>query len=110
MVEPMNATSTDPEPPEKRLTLQLSSRERDLLLKYGYPFPEEAQRLKDSHAVRGSHRVQIDPYWIEMMIADIVRSAKKIRSRTLRDELDALCDVLENALNQPSRVHLIPLE
>ena len=83
---------------------------RDYLLKCGYPFPEEAPRLKESHAVRGSHRVQIDPYWIEMMIADIVRSAKKIRGRTLRDELDALCDVLENALGRPSRVHLIPLE
>jgi len=91
-------------------TLQLSARERDLLLKYGYPFAEEAQRLKDSRAVRGYHRVQIDAYWVEMMVADIVRSAKKIRSRALLDELDALCDVLETALSETSRVRLISLE
>jgi hypothetical protein len=96
--------------PEKRVTLELSSRERDLLLKYGYPFPNEAQRLKDSRAIKGLHHVAIGPYWIEMMIADIVRSAKKIRSRALLDELDALCDVLENTLSQPSRVHLVALK
>lgn len=105
----MNVTSTDAVP-EKDITLELSSRERDLLLKYGYPFPDEAQRLKDSGPVDGVHRVEIGPYWIEMMIADIVRSGKQIRSRALLDELDALCDVLENALSQPSRVHLVPLK
>ncbi len=29
-------------------TVELTQRERTLLLKYGYPFPEEAQRLRDS--------------------------------------------------------------
>jgi hypothetical protein len=37
-------------------------------------------------------------YWIEMMLADIVRSAKTIRSASLLEELDALCSALDSAL------------
>ena len=39
-----------------------------------------------------------------MWTADIVRSAKKIRSQSLLEELDALCDVLENAEKYNRRV------
>ena len=79
-------------------TLELTPRELGLLLKYGYPFPDEAQKLRDSKAVQGYHRVPIDAYWIEMMLADVVRSAKTIRSASLLEELDTLCSVLDCAL------------
>ena len=83
-------------------TVELTPRERELLLEYGYPFPGQEQRLRDSKAVKGIHRVGIGSYWIEMMIADLVRSAKEIpkqvRNRALLEELDALCSALEYAL------------
>jgi len=44
-----------------------------------------------------------------MWTADIVRSAKKIRSQSLLEELDALCDVLENARNHDHRVRGLSL-
>ena len=87
--------------------LELTAREVKLLLKYGYPFQEAQQALSSSRAVRGYHRVQIDAYWIEMMVADLVRSAKELRSRPLLDELDALCDVLENALADRPKIRLV---
>jgi hypothetical protein len=97
----------DPQQDEHRLrTLELTPREVQLLLKYGYPFPEQEQALRESRAVKGIHRVQIDSYWIEMMVGDLVRSAKKIRSRNLLDEIDALCDVLEFALDDRPKVHI----
>jgi hypothetical protein len=34
--------------------------------------------------------VRLAAYWIEMMLADLVRSAKEIRSRRLLDKLDEL--------------------
>lgn len=88
------------EPARNLRTVELSPREVRLLLKYGCPWPEDEEKLRASRAVEGVHRVRIDAYWIEMMIADISRSAKMIRSGALLEELDALCYALEYALGQ----------
>jgi hypothetical protein len=45
-----------------------------------------------------------------LWIADIVRSGKKIRSINLVEELDALCDVLENAGHNHARVRGVRVE
>jgi len=72
--------------------LQLTARELKLALKYGYPFPEQEEQLRNSPVINGMHVAHIDPYWISMWIADLVRSAKEIRSQGLLEELDAsLC-------------------
>lgn len=80
-------------------TVELTTREVSLLLKYGYPFFAEERKLRASEAVDGIHRVRLGAYWIEMMLADLIRSAKEIRSRRLLDELDELYSVLELSLN-----------
>lgn len=85
-------------------TVEITPRELRLLLKYGYPFPEQEEALRSSRAVAGYHRVRIDAYWIDLMIGDLVRSAKEIRSRVLLEELDALCCALETALNNRPRL------
>jgi hypothetical protein len=90
----------------KLRTLELTSREVSLLLKYGYPFPNEEQKLRDSMAVEGYHRVSIDAYWVEMMLADLSRSAREVRSRRLLQELDALCSVLECAMSSGGLVQV----
>ena len=82
-------------------TMELTTREVSLLLEYGYPFPDAEQKLRASKAVGGIHRVHLGGYWIELMLADLVRSAKEIRSRRLLDELDELYSVLELSLNGP---------
>jgi hypothetical protein len=84
-------------------TVELTPRELGLLLEYGYPFPEQEQRLRDSKAMKGLHRVRIGSYWIELMLADLVRSGREIRNRALLDELDALCSALEYALANDQR-------
>ena len=89
--------------------LELTPRELALLLKYGLPFDEEAEQLRSSKARNGMHVAHVDPYWISMWTADIVRSAKKIRSQSLLEELEALCDVLENAENHDHRVRGLSL-
>jgi hypothetical protein len=80
-------------------TAELTTREIGLLLEYGYPFADEEQKLRASKAVGGIHRVRLGSYWIELMIADLIRSAKEIRNRQLLDELDELCSTLEFSLN-----------
>jgi hypothetical protein len=99
-----------PEHPRDLRTLELTTREVKLLLKYGYPFEDEQKALRASRAVKGYHRVRIGAYWIEMMVADLIRSAKELRTPSLLDEIDALCDVLENALANPSKPTLVVLE
>jgi len=56
--------------------------------------------------VKGYHRIRIGAYWIEIMAADPIRSAKELRSRSLLEEIDAVCDVLENALTNRSKQFL----
>ena len=80
-------------------TVELTSREVSLLLKYGYPFRDEEQKLRASKAVEGIHRVRLGTYWIELMLGDLARSEREIRSHRLLDELDELYSVLESALN-----------
>jgi hypothetical protein len=99
-----------PEHPRDLHTLELTTREVKLLLKYGYPFEDEQKALRACQAVKGYHHVRIGAYWIEMMIADLIRSAKELRTPSLLDEIDALCDVLENALANPSKPTLVVLE
>lgn len=94
----------------KLRTIEITPRERQLLLKYGYPFPEAEEPLRNSRAVKGYHRVRIDAYWIEMMVADLSRSAREIRSRTLLEEIDALCDVLETALDDRPMLRVVDFE
>jgi hypothetical protein len=82
--------------------VELTPRELELLLNYGYPFAEQEQVLRESKAVKGVHRVRIGAYWIELMIGDLVRSAKEIpkqwQNSALLEELDAVCSALECAL------------
>jgi hypothetical protein len=84
-------------------TLHLTQRERDLLLKYGYPDRDDAERLRASKFQHGVHVAHIDSFWLSMWIADIVRSAKKFRNQRLQEELDVLCEVLETAEQNRAR-------
>jgi hypothetical protein len=97
----------DLEDPNKKLrTLELSSREVQLLLKYGYPFPDAEQPLRESRAVKGVHHVRIDAYWLEMMLGDLCRSVRQLSSHALVEELDALCDTLELALDDRPKIRI----
>ena len=91
-------------------TLHLTQRELGLLLKYGYPDPDDAEMLRSSKVQNGVHVAHIDSFWLSMWIANIVRSAKKIRHQGLLEELDALCDVLETAEQNHARVRGVTLE
>jgi hypothetical protein len=59
----------------------------------GYPFPDEARPLRSKKGENSVHVAHTDAYWESMWIADIVRSAKVIRSSSLLEELASLCSV-----------------
>ena len=105
--DPDKSASKDDEGRGKDLrTVELTSREVSLLLKYGYPFRDEEQKLRASKAVGGIHRVRLGAYWIELMLGDLVRSAKEISSRRLLDDFDELYSALEHSLSSSRRTPL----
>lgn len=88
------------------VTVELSTREAHLLLRYGYPFEDEKAQLEAFKDRKGPHRLKIDRFYLSMMIADLVRSAKKLRSNAVLEEIDALCCVLESAEQNQQRIRM----
>jgi hypothetical protein len=82
-------------------TLELTTRERDLLLRYGGYLPER-RLLSASPAVQGVLQVRIGAAWIDNMVDDLIAASLKIRRRSLLEEIDELCWVLEEALENQS--------
>ena len=78
--------------------VEITGREADLILKYGYPFPDELEKFKTISGKSGWQTVEIDDYWLELIIGDLCRSMREVKSDSLLEELDALCDTLEMAV------------
>jgi hypothetical protein len=91
-------------------SVSLTQRELDLLLQYCYPFDDEEEQLRAFHGKGGTHVLKVDSFYLSRLIGDLVYSARSIQSQSLLDELDALCDVLENAEEHNSRVRGLVLE
>jgi hypothetical protein len=89
-------------------SVSLTQREVDLLLQYSYPFDDEEEQLRAFNGRGGTHVLKVDSFYLSRLIGDLVYSAKSIQS--LLDELDALCDVPENAEQHNSRVRGLVLE
>ncbi len=82
--------------PDERL-VQLTQREVELMLRYGYPFEAEAAKLRACEPREGWYELRIGAFWLSQWIGDLSYSIRNVRSAGLREELDALCCVLENA-------------
>ena len=78
--------------------IEISGREAKLILKYGYPFPEQEVLFERVSGKAGWHTISIDKYWLELIVGDLCRSIKEVKSYPLIEELDALCDSLEGSL------------
>lgn len=89
------------------VTIDLSRREVQLLLKYGYPFDNEKTQLEAFQRREEPGQLSVGHYYLSMMIADLVRSAKSIRSAVILDEIDALCCLLEAAEQGQPRIRAV---
>jgi hypothetical protein len=79
-----------------RIAIQLTPEERDLILRYGYPFEQIEQALM---AVSSSERVEtvsLDTYELDLLIGDLCRSVNHGEGgRAVQGQLNELCDRLE---------------
>lgn len=63
--------------------------------KYGYVNPEVESQVEALKSKRTEAYVEVDRYDVGMILADIVRSAREVRSESLLEELDALYSNIE---------------
>jgi len=78
--------------------IEISGREARLILRYGYPFPDQAHAFEAVAGKAGFHRLMIERFWLEMLVGDLSRSTQEVRSVALQEELDSLCVTLETAM------------
>jgi hypothetical protein len=76
------------------IKIKLLPEEQKLLLKYGYPFEPDKQRLRKLIARSRIGTLSISPYFLSLMIGDLCSSIKHTHGR-LQGQLAELCDRLE---------------
>jgi hypothetical protein len=83
--------------PQDVIEMQLTSAERSLLLRYGYPFAQIEHALKACSTSAAIEIVPLDRYELERLIGDLCRSINDMKSGALQNQLLNLCDRLEAA-------------
>lgn len=78
------------------MKIELDSFERELILKYGYPFPELQSQLKDLANSKRPANITFSSLDIDMVTGDLSRSINHGEvPDALLDAVDALCSRLE---------------
>jgi hypothetical protein len=78
--------------------VEISGREANLILKYGYPFPDQVPDFEAVAGKKGYHQVVIGGFWLEAIVGDLSRSIQEVGSSPLQEELNSLCVMLESAM------------
>lgn len=79
------------------IDMQLTSEERSLLLRYGYPFDRIRRALEASESSDDIEIVPMDRFELGLLIGDVCRSINHMKSGRTQDQLLDLCDRLEAA-------------
>ena len=85
----------------------ISAREAELILKYGYPFPEQEELFRPLSKKKSLQKISIGKFWLEVIIGDLCRSIREVKNYSLQEELDALCDSLEVAVKSGTNRHMV---
>lgn len=79
------------------INIQLTPKERALLMRYGYPFEGIEQALKACESSRKIEIIPMDSFELEQLIGDVCRSINHMKLGRTLDQLMDLCDRLEAA-------------
>ena len=78
------------------VTIVLTSRERELILQYGYPFDNIKRQLRKSSRSRRPVKISDGPYWWEQVVGNLSISVNEdVEDRDLAQELCDLADAVE---------------
>ena len=80
------------------IDIELTPRERKLILRYGYPFDQIKQALSSVSSSRRIECVSLDEHEVGWLIGDLCRSINREEGgRRVQAELDELCTRIEYA-------------
>jgi len=77
--------------------IQLTPEERELILKYGYPFDRLAKSLRRHVSSEAIKTISMSAYELEMLIGELSRSFNHGECHRDEDAVIELCDRLEYA-------------
>jgi hypothetical protein len=78
-------------------SIQLSCIDRDLILKYGYPFERLERGLKRWPGQQPVRTIRMNKYELEMLIGELCRSINHEETGPDEEAVHDLCDRLEYA-------------
>lgn len=81
--------------PRDAIEMTLTPKERSLLLRYGYPFPEIQSALQACSRSKKIKTVPIGRFELEQLIGNLCYSINRAKPGKLQNELFDLCDRLE---------------
>lgn len=79
------------------IEIELLPEERELLLEYGYPFPDAKAQLQQYAASPDVEVLTISRFYLNQMIGDLCYSINKRTKGRIQNALIQLCDRLEIA-------------
>lgn len=79
------------------IDMELTPKERTLLMRYGYPFEGIEQALKACQSSRKIEVIPINRFELEHLIGDVCWSINHMKIGRTLDQLMELCDRLEAA-------------
>lgn len=79
------------------IEIELLPEERELLLKYGYPFPDAKAQFLEAASSPDVEILTITPFYLNQMIGDLSYSINKRTKGKVQRALINLCDRLEAA-------------
>ena len=77
--------------------MQLTPKERSLLLRYGYPFEQIAEALQACESSDDIEIVPMDSFELERLIGDVSISINQMQGGPVQNQLLDLCERLEYA-------------
>ena len=80
------------------IEIELLPEERELILRYGYPFQDAKEQLRKHAASPHVEVLVISPFYLNQMIGDLSYSINKDTKGKIQHALNELCNRLEHAL------------
>jgi hypothetical protein len=85
---------------EKSIAIVITKRQRDLILKYGYPFKEISNQLKKGERYPNKKTISADNYWWQQLLGNLAMSLNHgdVKNEDEYWESQELCDMIEYRL------------
>ncbi|MDH5232361.1 MAG: hypothetical protein OEY38_20050 [Gammaproteobacteria bacterium] len=83
-----------------KVEFELTQRESQLVLKYGYLFPDHQPLFEATAKIQGWSTIEMEEFWLQQLIGDLSISTNEATDLSLQEELNEICETLELAIER----------